>query len=114
VLIIGVRRGVGAVESLLTPVRHHDHPCRTQRANRRPRPHIHAVTDLPTLLPLADIVVIAVPLTAATTNLVSTVASPLDLLSPPARCSSACPAEPSSTPRCPHRAGTNRCDPSGY
>lgn len=79
VLIIGVG-GVGsAVEERLIPF-----GVTITRVGRSERTDdrglIHAVTDLPTLLPLADIVVIAVPLTPATTNLVS--GDFLDLLAP--------------------------------
>lgn len=79
VLIIGVG-GVGsAVEERLVPF---DVTITRVARSERTDDHglIHAVTDLPTLLPLADIVVIAVPLTAATTNLVS--GDFLDLLAP--------------------------------
>ena len=79
VLIIGVG-GVGsAVEERLVPF--DVTITRVARSERTDdRGLIHAVTDLPTLLPLADIVVIAVPLTPATTNLVS--GDFLDLLAP--------------------------------
>ena len=79
VLIIGVG-GVGsAVEERLVPF---DVTITRVARSERTDDHglIHAVTDLPKLLPLADIVVIAVPLTAATTNLVS--GDFLDLLAP--------------------------------
>jgi phosphoglycerate dehydrogenase-like enzyme len=69
VLIIGVG-GVGsAIETRLAPF---DVTITRVARSARTDDHglIHAITDLPALLPLADIVIIAVPLTGETTKMV--------------------------------------------
>jgi phosphoglycerate dehydrogenase-like enzyme len=65
VLIIGAGDIGEAVAARLTPFE-----VSLVRVARQPRPGVHTVDDLPALLPSADIVVLTVPLTAATTGMV--------------------------------------------
>jgi phosphoglycerate dehydrogenase-like enzyme len=64
VLILGYGAIGGAVEARLEPF-----GVRVIRVARRAREGVHAVDELGSLLPLADIVVVLLPLTAATTGL---------------------------------------------
>lgn len=71
VLIVGTG-GVGeAVRSRLAPFEVEIVRCAT-RARQDEHGPVHAVTELPELLPAADVVVLAVPLTPATRHLVDT------------------------------------------
>jgi phosphoglycerate dehydrogenase-like enzyme len=65
VLLVGYGAIGSAIESRLTPFE-----CSVVRVARSARDGVHAASDLPTLLPDADVVVLAVPLTEATRGLV--------------------------------------------
>ena len=65
VLIVGYGSIGEAVERLLVPF-----GVTVERVARRPRPGAAGVDDLPALLPRADIVILLVPVTPATTRLV--------------------------------------------
>ena len=64
VLIVGYGSIGAAVEKLLTPF-----GVTAARVARRARPGVSAIDDLPALLPAADIVILLVPVTPATTGL---------------------------------------------
>jgi phosphoglycerate dehydrogenase-like enzyme len=64
VLIVGYGSIGAAVEKLLTPF-----GVTVARVARRARPGVSAIDDLPALLPAADIVILLVPVTPATTGL---------------------------------------------
>ena len=65
VLIVGHGSLGAALEARLLPFR-----CEVVRVARRDREGVHAVEELPRLLPEADVVIITVPLTEATRGLV--------------------------------------------
>ena len=65
VLIVGYGSIGGAVERLLVPF-----GCKLERVARHPRPGVSGPDDLPALVPKADIVILLVPVTPATTRLV--------------------------------------------
>ena len=66
VLILGYGAIGAAIEARLLPFE-----VDVVRVASRPRNGVHGVDELPTLLPAADVVVVVVPLTAATRGLVS-------------------------------------------
>jgi phosphoglycerate dehydrogenase-like enzyme len=65
VLIVGYGSIGEAVERMLAPF-----DVTTERIARRPRPGVMSMDDLPQALPRADIVILLVPVTPATTGLV--------------------------------------------
>jgi phosphoglycerate dehydrogenase-like enzyme len=65
VLVVGAGAVGGAIADRLAPF-----DVSLTLVARRPRPGVHAVDELPKLLPNADVVVLVVPLTPATTGLV--------------------------------------------
>jgi phosphoglycerate dehydrogenase-like enzyme len=65
VLIVGYGSTGEAVERLLAPF-----GVTVERIARRPRPGVSSMDDLPAALPQADIVILLVPVTPATTGLV--------------------------------------------
>jgi phosphoglycerate dehydrogenase-like enzyme len=65
VLVVGQGAIGSAIEARLTPFE-----CAVVRVARSAREGVHAVSELPALLPDADVVVLAVPLTDATRGLV--------------------------------------------
>lgn len=65
VMIIGYGSIGAAIESRLVPFE-----CEVIRVARTARDGVHAIDELPTLLPKADVVVLIVPLTAQTRHLV--------------------------------------------
>ena len=67
VLIVGYGAIGEAIESRLAPFE-----CEVVRVARSPRDGVHAIDELPDLLPAADIVVLIVPLTDQTRGLVDT------------------------------------------
>ena len=65
VLLVGYGAIGAAIEARLTPFE-----CSVVRVARSARDGVHAIADLPALLPDADVVVLALPLTDATRGLV--------------------------------------------
>jgi len=65
VLLVGYGAIGAAIEARLTPFE-----CSVLRVARSARDGVHAIADLPALLPDADVVVLALPLTDATRGLV--------------------------------------------
>lgn len=65
VLVVGHGAVGAALEARLSPFR-----CEVVRVARRAREGVHAIEELPRLLPAADVVIIALPLTEATRGLV--------------------------------------------
>ena len=65
VLLVGYGAIGAAIEARLTPFE-----CSVVRVARSAREGVHAIADLPALLPDADVVVLALPLTDATRGLV--------------------------------------------
>ena len=67
VLIVGYGAIGAAIEARLLPFE-----CEVVRVARSPREGVHPISELPALLPEADVVVLIVPLTAQTRGLVDT------------------------------------------
>ncbi|HEX7472202.1 MAG TPA: NAD(P)-dependent oxidoreductase, partial [Candidatus Limnocylindrales bacterium] len=65
VVLVGAGSIGAAVEARLVPF-----GARIVRIARRPRPGVHVMADLPTILPTADVVVILLPLTPQTRGVV--------------------------------------------
>ena len=100
-LIVGYGSIGEAVEQMLAPF-----DVTVERIARRARPGVSGLDDLPAALPRADIVVLLVPVTPATTGLVDARFLASCMMVP---CSSTRPAAPSSIPaRC-----SPSCNPGG-
>ena len=91
VLLVGHGAIGEAIEARLSPFE-----VEVVRVARTARDGVHAIDELPELLPDADVVILCLPLTDATRGLVD--ADFLARMQDPVRCWSTSPAAPSSSP----------------